>query len=121
EQILRRHLTMEPALASFPDPIFILDREGHIELKNPAAQNLSARLGLQEALPDRLSDTAREVLRTTRDFLPHSFNEVISFRVDGVEQSLLPRILTMRGQERVPVGVAVLWDAGNRCGSLTDG
>ncbi len=120
EQIMRLHRTMESALASFPDPIFILDREGHIELKNPAAQNLSARLGLQDALPDRLSDTAREVLRTTRDFLPHSFNEVISFRVDGLEQSFLPRILTMRGQEHVPVGVAVVLNDVTRFRLLND-
>src|SRR6266487_380393 len=120
EQIMRLHRTMESALASFPDPIFILNREGHIELENPAAQNLSARLGLQDALPDRLSDTAREVLRTTLDFLPHSFNEVISFRVDGLEQSFLPRILTMRGQEHVPVGVAVVLNDVTRFRLLND-
>jgi signal transduction histidine kinase len=108
EKIMRLHRTMESALASFPDPIFILDREGHIELKNPAAQNLSARLGLRDTLPHRLSDTAREVLRTSQDSLPHTFKDVISLRVDGAEQSFLPRILTMRGKEDVPVGVAVV-------------
>jgi NtrC-family two-component system sensor histidine kinase KinB len=120
EKIMRLHRTMESALASFPDPIFILDREGHIELKNPAAQNLSARLGLHDALPDRLSDAARDVLRTNQDFLPHSFNEVMSFRVDGTEQSFLPRILTMRGKENVPVGVAVLLNDVTRFRLLDD-
>jgi NtrC-family two-component system sensor histidine kinase KinB len=120
EQIMRLHRTMESALASFPDPIFILDRAGRIELENPAAQNLTARLGLPDALPERLWDAAREVLRTTQDFLPHSFNQVISFRVDGAEHSFLPRILTMRGQENEPVGVAVVLNDVTRFRLLDD-
>ena len=55
---MRLHRTMESALASFPDPIFILDREGHIELKNPAAQNLSARLGLRHVAPSLVGHRA---------------------------------------------------------------
>jgi signal transduction histidine kinase len=120
EQIMRLHRTMESAIASFPDPIFILDREGHIELRNPAAQNLSARLGLPDALPDRLTEAAREVLRTSRDFLPHSFKQVILFRVDGAERSFLPRILTMRGQGDVQVGVAVVLNDVTRFRLLDD-
>lgn len=120
EKIMRLHRTMESALASFPDPIFILDREGRIELKNPAAQNLSVRLGLGDTLPDRLAETALEVLRTSKDSLPHSFKDVMSLRVDGAEQSFLPRILTMRGQENVPVGVAVVLNDVTRFRLLDD-
>lgn len=108
EKIMRLHRTMESALASFPDPIFILDREGRIELKNPAAQELSVRLQLDDTLPAPLADTASGVLRTSQDFLPHSFKEVMSFRADGAEKSFLPRILTMRGEQNEPVGVAVV-------------
>jgi two-component system, NtrC family, sensor histidine kinase KinB len=108
EQIVHLHRTMEATLASFPDPIFVLDGEGRIELKNPAAEDLSARLELKDALPAPLSDTTREVLQTGRDFLPHSFKEVLSFPVHGEERFFLPRILSMRGEGDKPLGVAVV-------------
>jgi NtrC-family two-component system sensor histidine kinase KinB len=108
EKIVRLHHTMEAALASFPDPVFVLDRSGHIELKNRAAQELGARLGLNDGLPARLAEMAGDVLRTGEDFLPHSFKEALSLRTDGEETAFLPRILTMRGEKNEPVGVAVV-------------
>ncbi len=108
EKIIRLHHTMESTLASFPDPIFVLDREGHIELKNRAAEELCKRLGLNDTLPARLPEMAGNVLKNRKDFLPHSFKEVLSFRVNGEEKSFLPRILIMRGEENNPVGVAVV-------------
>lgn len=108
EHIMRLHRTMESALASFPDPIFVLDREGHIELKNPAAKNLSTQLELKDTLPERLSSTANKVLDTGEDFLPQNFKQVLSFRVNGDERAFLPRIHTMRGERDQTVGVAVV-------------
>jgi signal transduction histidine kinase len=108
EKIVRLHRTMEAALASFPDPVFVLDRTGRIELKNRAAQELGARLVPNDKLPGRLAEAAGEVLRTGENFLPHSFKEVLSLRVNGEERSFLPRILTMRGDQNEPVGVAVV-------------
>ena len=108
EQIVRLHRTMESALASFPDPIFILDRRGHIELQNPAAQNFGGRLGVTDTLPTKLMEAANQVLKTGVDFMPHSFKEVLSLRVDGAEVSFLPRILNMRGDQNQSVGVAVV-------------
>jgi NtrC-family two-component system sensor histidine kinase KinB len=108
EKIMRLHRTMESALASFPDPIFVLDREGRIELRNPAARMLGARLDLKDSLPDRLSTTANRVLSTGEDFLPQSFKHVISLRLNGDERAYLPRIHTMRGDDDKPVGVAVV-------------
>jgi signal transduction histidine kinase len=108
EKIVRLHHTTEAALASFPDPVFVLDRQGRIELKNRAAKELGTRLSLNDSLPGRLSDAANDVLRSGESFLPHSFKEVLTLRVDGVEKSFLPRILTMRGDKNEPVGVAVV-------------
>ncbi len=108
EKIIRLHRTMESALASFPDPIYVLDREGHIELKNPAAQELSQRLELNDTLPEEVATTANQVLRTGEDSLPYNFNEVLSLRVNGSEKSYLPRIHTMRDENQQTVGVAVV-------------
>ena len=88
EQIIRLRQTMEAALASFSDPVFIMDTEGEIELSNRAAQTLSAQLSLNGALPPRLAEATAEVLRTNEDFLPDSFNEVLTLRVNGEEKSL---------------------------------
>ena len=108
EQIIRLHHTMEAALASFSDPVFIMDTQGEIELSNRAAQTLSAQLSLDGALPPRLAEATAEVLRTNEDFLPDSFNEVLTLRVNGEEKSFLPRIHLMRETDTRPVGVAVV-------------
>lgn len=107
-EIILLHRTMETTLASFPDPIFVLNRDGGIELKNPAADDLAATLQLNGQLPDPLQATARRTLETGESFLPHSFNEVVSYRVHNTEKSFLPRILAMRNKENVLSGVAVV-------------
>ncbi|MBP9901036.1 MAG: HAMP domain-containing protein [Verrucomicrobia subdivision 3 bacterium] len=108
EQILRLHRTMEAALASFSDPVFIMDTQGRIELNNRAAQTLSAQLALNGALPPRLAEATAAVLRSNQDFLPDSFDEVLTLRVSGEEKSFLPRIHLMRETDTRPVGVAVV-------------
>ena len=108
EQIVRLHHTMEAALASFSDPVFILDTSGRIELKNRAAQELSARLALDAALPSKLTDAAMGVIRGQRDFVPDSFNEVLALRLNEREKSFLPRIHLMRDPGGKPVGAAVV-------------
>lgn len=108
EQIIRLHRTMESALASFSDPVFIMDRYGRIELSNRAAEELSARLALDGALPPKLAGAVAAVLQQDRDFLPDSFDEVLTWRVNGQERSFLPRLHIMRETDSKPVGVAVV-------------
>jgi signal transduction histidine kinase len=108
EKIVRLHRTMEATLASFPDPIFVLDKEGRIELKNPAADVLASSLHLEGQLPDRLQAIARNTLASGENFLPDSFNEVITYRIDGEDTFFLPRVLAMRNKEDVLFGVAVV-------------
>jgi two-component system, NtrC family, sensor histidine kinase KinB len=107
EKIVQLHRTMEATLASFPDPIFVLNNEGRIELKNPAASDLASSLHLTNELPARLQSIARKTLESGENFLPHSFNEVINFRVRG-DRFFLPRILAMRNKEDTLFGVAVV-------------
>jgi two-component system, NtrC family, sensor histidine kinase KinB len=108
EQILRLHRTMESTLASFPDPIFVLNKQGEIELKNPAAEELATALKLEGCLPPQLQTIAQETLARGQNFLPHSFSEVLSFRIHGAEKFFLPRVLAMRSKEEVLFGVAVV-------------
>ncbi|TAK94127.1 MAG: sensor histidine kinase [Verrucomicrobia bacterium] len=108
DKIIRLHRTMETTLASFPDPIFVLDSSGRIELKNPAAETLAASLHLTDGLPERLQTIAQRTLESGRDFLPHKFEEVVSYRLGGVEKYFLPRVLIMRGKPAELFGVAVV-------------
>jgi len=108
DEIVRLHRTMESTLASFPDPIFVLNQEGLIELRNPAADELASALGLDTQLPDRLQTIARKTLDTGENFLPHSFDAAVSYRIRNTEKSFLPRVLAMRTKQNALFGVAVV-------------
>ncbi len=108
EEIIRLHRTMETTLASFPDPIFVLNRKGEIELRNPAAEDLAAKLQLNGKLPDRLNSIAQRALGSGEDYLPHGFDEAISWRLNGTEKSFLPRVLVMQDKDSALFGVAVV-------------
>jgi signal transduction histidine kinase len=108
EKIVRLHRTMETTLASFPDPIFVLNKDGLIELKNPAADDLESNLYAGNQLRPPLQPLARKTLETGESFLPHSFNEVVSCRLNHAQKFFLPRILPMRDKEDALFGVAVV-------------
>jgi signal transduction histidine kinase len=108
EEIIRLHRTMETTLASFPDPIFVLNRKGQIELRNPAAEDLASRLQLNGKLPDRLHSIASRALGSGEDYVPHGFDEAISWRLNGTEKSFLPRVLVMQDKDSALFGVAVV-------------
>ncbi len=78
EKIMLMHRTMDSTLASFPDPIFVLNRDADINLMNPAAMELSSVLELNHALPEKLKELAENALDRDEDYLPHSFKEVVS-------------------------------------------
>ena len=107
-EIVRLHRTMEATLASFPDPVFVLNKQGEIELRNPAATTLSANLQLENHLPVRLQTLARSALQSGRNFLPHDFAEGITFPYEGAERFFLPRVLIMQDREGALFGVAVV-------------
>jgi signal transduction histidine kinase len=111
EKIVRLHRTMETTLASFPDPIFVLNKEGRIELKNAAADDLVSSLRLTGELPARLQAIAEGTLASGEHFLPHSFDEAVFYRVNGADKFFLPRIVAMRDKADALFGVAlVLYD-----------
>ena len=107
-EIVRLHRTMETTLASFPDPIFVLDRNGRIQLQNPSAQTLAVGLQIGNQLPEKLHIIAQATLAAGRDFLPHSFDAVVCYRVGEADKFFLPRVLAMNDKQGVPLGVAVV-------------
>ena len=99
---------MEATLASFPDPIFVLNESGDVGLKNPAATKLCRSLQIENGLPPRLKEPVRKALGQDRDFLPNEFGATICFRLEGQEKHFLPRILLMRDTGGTLFGVAVV-------------
>jgi signal transduction histidine kinase len=111
DRIIRLHRTMETALASFPDPIFVLDKNGGIDLKNAAGTALIYELGAERSLPAKLQELANRVVREDQDYLPNSFDAVVHLTVKGTEKFYLPRVVRMHGDDDEVVGVAlVLYD-----------
>ena len=108
EEIIRLHRTTETTLATFPDPIFVLNQAGQVELKNPAADDLAAALNRNGQLPERLQAVARKALDSGENYLPHGFDEAVSYRINGAEKSFLPRILAMHDKDNTLFGVAVV-------------
>lgn len=108
ERIFNLHHTIEAVLAAFPDPIFVLDRDRRITLRNPAASLFSEQFGFDSKLPDELDEKAAESIEKEVDYLPASFKEALYYRIADQEKSFLPRVLLMRGQDRALQGVALV-------------
>ena len=65
-------------------------------------------LHLDDQLPDQLQAIAQNTLVSGENFLPDSFNEVITYRINDEDKFFLPRVLAMRNKEDALFGVAVV-------------
>ncbi len=108
ERIFNLHHTIEATIAAFPDPIFVLDRDRRITLRNPAAARFSELFGFDSELPPELAEKAAQSIEREADYLPSSFKETLYYRIADQEKSYLPRVLVMRGQDRTLQGVALV-------------
>ncbi|MDE1171125.1 MAG: ATP-binding protein [Verrucomicrobium sp.] len=108
ERIFKLNHTMEATLSAFPDPIFVIDRERRITLRNPAALRFGEELGFGDGLPPEMADRITQALETGLDYLPSSFRDTLFYRVNEQEKSFLPRVLVMRGQHGEMDGLAVV-------------
>jgi signal transduction histidine kinase len=108
DEIVRLHRTMESTLRSFPDPLFVFSRCGAIPLRNPAAEEFSGKSGFKEKLPEALDAIVAKTLASGLDYLPNTFAEGMTFRLDEEEKFYLPRALAMRDKEDQLFGVALV-------------
>ena len=92
-ELLRLNETIRATLASFPDPVFVLNAEGAVEFRNPAADHLAMKLlfaGVTR-LPAKVDDKVEEVRASGQDYLPTSFQDAVKFHIDGQDRYFLPR------------------------------
>jgi len=115
-------MTIRATLASFPDPIFVLNSEGTVEFRNPEADQLALKLLFSGVtrLPKEVDEKVEEVLATGKDFLPTQFQDAIKFHIDGQDRYFLPRVVLLRDEKSATFGVAVILENVTRMLLLDD-
>ncbi len=122
EELMRLNLTIRATLASFPDPIFVLNSAGAVEFRNPEADQLAVQLlfsGVMR-LPKKVDEKVEHVRLTGQDYLPTLFTEAIKFHLHGQDRYFLPRIVLLRDENRQMFGVAVILEDVTRMLLLDD-
>jgi two-component system, NtrC family, sensor histidine kinase KinB len=107
EQILQAQQTTESALRAFPDPILVYSPELEVQLRNVAADRFIKLLGDDVLSLDSLSATVENCLNGGADFQPTSFDKAVLVNLEGSEKFYLPRVLAMRHEGGMPLGVVV--------------
>jgi NtrC-family two-component system sensor histidine kinase KinB len=122
EELVRLNLTIRATLASFPDPIFVLNSAGTVEFRNPEADQLALKLLFSGVtrLPKQVEEKVEEVRKTGEDFLPTQFQHAIKFHLDGQDRYFLPRIVLLRDDKGATFGVAVILENVTRMLLLDD-
>jgi NtrC-family two-component system sensor histidine kinase KinB len=122
DELLRLNMTIRSTLASFPDPIFVLNSEGTVEFRNPEADQLAVKLLFSGVtrLPREVDEKVEEVRATGNDYLPTQFQDAIKFHIDGQDRYFLPRIVMLRDDKGVAFGVAVILENVTRMLLLDD-
>ncbi len=121
-ELLRLNLTIRATLASFPNPIFVLNSQGAVEFRNPAADQLAVKLlfaGVTR-LPEQVDERVEEVRASGEDYLPTLFKDAIKFQIDGQDFYFLPRVVLLRDEKRDTFGVAVILENVTRMLLLDD-
>jgi NtrC-family two-component system sensor histidine kinase KinB len=121
-ELLRLNQTIRATLASFPDPIFVLNSEGAVEFRNPAADQLAVKLLFSGVtrLPAKVDEKVEEVRASGQDYLPTLFHDAVKFHIDGQDRYFLPRVVLLRTEKRETFGVAVILENVTRMLLLDD-
>jgi len=107
EKILQAQQTTESALRAFPDPIVVYSPELNVQLMNVAAERFLKLLGADLLTLGSLSEAVENSLNGAVDFQPTSFDKAILVNLENTEKFYLPRVLAMRHEGGMPVGVVV--------------
>ena len=107
-RVLRTQRTMEATLTSAPDPLFVVSKQGDVEVRNPAAEELSKLAEFREGLPPELAGHLSEVLASDEHYLPTDYARVVTYRVGREDRHFLPRILAIGDKLTEFKGAAVI-------------
>jgi signal transduction histidine kinase len=107
-RVLRTQRTMEATLTSAPDPLFVVSIAGEVEVRNPAAQELSKLQEFSGGLPAALAERLETVFVTGEHYLPTDYGRVVTFRIGREDRHYLPRILAIGDKLTEFRGAAVI-------------
>jgi signal transduction histidine kinase len=107
-RVLRTQRTMEATLTSAPDPLFLVSREGVVEVRNPAAEELSGLREFSGGFPPEIAGHLGEVLATEEHYVPQDYGRAVTFRVGREDRHYLPRILAIGDKLTEFKGAAVI-------------
>jgi len=107
-RVLRTQRTMEATLTSTPDPLFVVSKDGSVEVRNPAAEELSKLPEFSGGFPAALAEPLAAVLGTDEHYLPTDYSRLVTFRVGGEDRHYLPRILAIGDKLTEFKGAAVV-------------
>jgi two-component system, NtrC family, sensor histidine kinase KinB len=116
EQLLRSQQTSQATIDSFPDPVLVIDPEGRVDLANPAARRLLGVAPRSDAgpgplpwqPPEDLRMPLAEALAGQKPYLTTSFDQALTFRLDGNDCAYLPQIRPIRDPYGSILGAAVV-------------
>jgi len=94
-KVLRAQRTMEATLTSTPDPLFVVAKDGTVELTNPAAELLAAAPEFAGGLPPALRQPLADVLASGNHYLPTGYDRVVTLHAGREDRHYLPRILAV--------------------------
>jgi NtrC-family two-component system sensor histidine kinase KinB len=107
-KVLRTQRTMEATLTTALEPLFVVSSAGEIEIRNPAAEELSKSPEFADGLPESLSGPLALVLEKGEHYLPTDYSRVATFRVGREDRHYLPRILAIGDKLTEFKGAAVI-------------
>ncbi len=109
-KVLRTQRTMEATLTSAPDPVFVVDRDGGHEVRNPAAEQLAAKVPefAGGKFPSVLAMRLSRVLATGEHDLPADYGRAITLHVGREDRHYLPRILAIGDKLTEFKGAAII-------------
>ncbi|MFO0928563.1 MAG: ATP-binding protein [Gemmataceae bacterium] len=115
ERLLRARRMGQATIDSFPDPVIVLDLLGRVESANPAAQRLLGVRAPGDAEPpppwqppEPLRQAVADALQHQRPTLTETFDQALTYRLDGDEHQYLPQVRPIRSVEGETLGAAVV-------------
>ena len=107
DRILKAQQTTESALRAFPDPILVFSLNKEVQLQNAAAERFAQQLEEPVLSLANLSDLVEQGFKGSADYQPTSFDKAILVNKLGAEKYYLPRVLAMRDEAGLVVGVVL--------------
>ena len=108
DHLMRADLVNRAILEAIPSPVFVLGDDSNIVQINPAAEDLTEKLGVSGRLPLKIQRILDECRKTGTHLLPEDPREALLFRIHEEEFYYLPRIFRFISEDEKGSGWAVL-------------